>query len=248
MAHLPLSIIVLTYNEEHNIAPCLESLAPLGTEIFILDSGSSDRTLEIAARYSPLIFHHPFENYTRQRNWAQTNLPLSYDWVFHIDADERLSVRLLKGLVSFFDSSHHEILGLLVRRRIEVFGKHIRHGGIYPSYHCRIFRKQHGRCEDRLYDQHFIVDGATACIEADLIESTAPSLFSWTARHNRWAQMEAQYLSDPCYKDIAKRCLEPRLSGSHIQRRRWYRQNLYEKGPLFFRAIAYFVWRYFIRG
>ena len=181
--------------------------------------------------------------------WAQANLPLTYDWVFHIDADERVSAELVAKLREFFNknSLDQPVDGLLVRRLIEFSGRHIKHGGIYPTYHCRIFRKDRGRCEDREYDQHFIVDGPTLRLEADLVEITALSLYSWTARHNRWAQMEASRLLKGVEGGEVE-LLRPRLVGSPIERRRWFRARVYEKAPLFFRALAYFLERYVVRG
>lgn len=82
MDKLPISVIVLTYNEEKNIRDCLENVYNWTGEIFIVDSFSTDKTIEIAKRYTDKIFQHPFENYAQQRNWAQENLPISYEWVF----------------------------------------------------------------------------------------------------------------------------------------------------------------------
>lgn len=245
---LNMSVIILTQNEELNIESCLKSIAGWVGEIFIVDSGSTDQTLKIASLYTDKIIYHPFENYSKQRNWAQENLNLNYNWVFHIDADERVSMELKNNLINFFEKieSYKNIVGLLVRRRIEFLGKHIKYGGIYPTYHCRIFKKELGHCEEKEYDQHFIVNGPSLRIEADLIEETANSLFQWTARHNRWAEMEARYLLQKKADGNNKRLIQPNIIGSPIERRRWFRYY-YEKSPIFFRAFIYFCIRYFIR-
>jgi len=248
LERLPISVIVLTHNEETHISPCLTSVIPWAGEVNVVDSGSTDRTLEIVSQFTNKVFFHPFSNYSNQRNWAQSNLALRYDWVFHIDSDERVSFELAAKLRQFFEKrpNDHYIMGILIRRRIEFMGRHIRHGGIYPTYHCRIFHRDKGRCEDRDYDQHFIVTGPTIKIEADLIESTAASLFSWTARHNRWAQMEVTNLMQKASYQ-GRHQVSPKLLGSPIERRRWLR-NYYEKGPLFIRAFLYFFVRYIFRG
>ncbi|MDD1778122.1 MAG: hypothetical protein LUQ65_08115 [Candidatus Helarchaeota archaeon] len=126
-------------------------------------------------------------------------------------------------------------------------GRHIKHGGIYPTYHCRVFRRDRGYCEDREYDQHFVVDGPTQRIEADLIEVTAASLSSWTNRHNQWAQMEAHHLLAKQNKNSPIR-IKGQITGSPIQRRRWMRASVYEKSPIFARSLAYFLFRYVLRG
>ena len=244
---LPISVIILTHNEELNIGPCLESVVSWAGEVVVVDSGSSDRTTEIVSQFTDKIYYNKFENYSFQRNWAQDNLPLAFQWLFHVDADERVSVDLVSELQSIFKNgeANQAIAGYLVRRRIEFLGRHIKHGGLYPSYHCRIFQKDRGRCEDKAYDQHFYVNGPILKIEADLIELTAISLSSWTSRHNRWAQMEASYL----FKDSInqRETINPGLTGSPIERRRWLKVNLYENGPLFLRSFLYFVFRYFLR-
>ena len=245
---VPVSAIVLTHNEEANIKACMDSIAGWMGEVFVVDSGSTDQTLNIIGEFTDKSFHHPFENYSRQRNWAQENLPIQNDWVFHIDADERVSPELASRIISYFSGGpkREEIAGILVRRRIEFLGKHIRYGGIYPSYHCRIFRRVKGRCEEREYDQHFIVEGPTMRIEADLIEETAVSLNSWTVRHLRWAAMETRQLAKGGLKN-GETLVEGKIFGSPIERKKWLRMY-YEKSPLFLRAFLYFLVRYFIRG
>ncbi|MEM7111601.1 MAG: glycosyltransferase family 2 protein [Chloroflexota bacterium] len=248
---LPLSAIVLTLNEQHNISACLSTLCTWVDEVFVVDSGSTDRTLEIAQEYTCNIVHHEFENYSRQRNWSQNNLPIKHDWVFHVDADERVTPELIDALTEFFTFERHvhpDVTALLVRRRIRFLGRDIVHGGIYPTYHCRVFQRKFGQCEDRDYDQHFIVStGDMKQIEADLVEVTATSLFSWTSRHNRWAKMEALYLQS-VPQENNRLLIGANLSGSPIERRRWLRSSAYERMPLFSRAVIYFFLRYIVRG
>ena len=85
------SVVILAYNEEVNLPACLASLQGLDCELFVVDSGSTDRTREIAAAAGATVGEHPFENYSAQRNWAQQNLLLHADWVLHLESDERLS-------------------------------------------------------------------------------------------------------------------------------------------------------------
>jgi glycosyltransferase involved in cell wall biosynthesis len=245
---VPVSAIVLTHNEVENIKACLDSIAGWIGEIYVVDSGSTDQTLNIIGKFTDHIFHHPFENYSRQRNWAQEYLPIQHEWVFHIDADERVSPELASRIISYFGGSSEskEIAGILIRRRIEFLGKHIKYGGVYPSYHCRIFKRVKGRCEEREYDQHFIVEGPTIRIEADLIEATAVSLNSWTVRHLRWAAMETRQLAKGGGEN-GKNLVEGNFLGSPIERKKWLRMY-YEKSPLFLRAFLYFLFRYLIRG
>lgn len=243
---LPISVIVLTYNEEQNIKQCLDSIHQWADELFIVDSGSTDQTVQIAQQYTDSIIEHPFENYSKQRNWAQHNLPISNEWVFHIDADERVTTPLVTQLRDFFSAPTQGIAGLLVRRRIEFMGRHMCHGGIYPTYHCRIFQHALGQCEDREYDQHYLVQGQIFQIEADLTEVTASSLHSWTTRHLKWAQMEAQHLFQQAHVGTGR--VQADRGGNAIERRRWLRASVYERSPIFLRAYLYFFVRFVLRG
>lgn len=249
MSITPISVIVLTHDEEANIAACLESVTAWAQEILVVDSGSKDRTLAIVANYTTKVFHHPFHTYSAQRNWAQAELPIQSAWLFHIDADERVSVVLAQEVIKLFDAGLADgpTVGLLVPRRIEFMGHQIKGGGLYPTYHCRIFRRGQGRCESREYDQHFVVDGPTHKLTGDLIEATASSLESWTRRHIRWAQLEARQLLASAggnHRDI----IRGSAFGTPIERRRWLRRVVYERMPLFARAFLYFLYRFLLRG
>jgi glycosyltransferase involved in cell wall biosynthesis len=237
------SVIVLTFNEEANLPACLDSLRGLPCEIFVVDSGSSDRTLEIAQRYSASIKHHAFDNYAGQRNWALDNLPIDTPWVLNLDADERLTPDLLHEIKTVLEEPSPAVSGFLLRRRTIFMGRWIRHGGHYPCYHLRLFRKGSGRCEQRRYDQHFVASGAVERLRHDYIDVVASSLVTFTIRHARWAAMEAGELVSPERSD---KQVTAGVMGNPIERRRWWRK-LYTRGPLFTRAIAYWVYRYFLR-
>src|SRR5688572_19940172 len=100
-----LVVIILTQDEEANLPDCLASLEGLECQIVVVDSGSTDNTLAIAAANGALILRHAFENYSNQRNWAQNNLPTTSDWVLHLDADERLTPELSKEISEVLQGS-----------------------------------------------------------------------------------------------------------------------------------------------
>jgi glycosyltransferase involved in cell wall biosynthesis len=243
---LPVSVVILTLNEEANIEDCLQSVCEWAGEIFVVDSGSHDRTVEIARRFTERVVLHPFENYSSQRNWAQQNLPLTNEWIFHIDADERVTPELAESFQKLFTSgSPGDADGFLISRRTIFMGRAIMHGGHYPAYHLRLFRRHKGRCEDRLYDQHFILDGPVRTIPGDLIDVITSDLTVWLIRHARWGAAEAHEMSVSA--DSGDNRLIGRPSGTPIERRRWLRSSIYGKAPLFLRAFAYFFYRYFLR-
>lgn len=240
---IDMTVIVLTLDEEENIPDCLDSVIPLGCTVFVVDSGSTDATVEIARAKGATVVEHPFENYGAQRNWSQKNLPITTEWVLHLDADERLSSELRQEIVGVLSKPVDGIDGFLLRRRTVFLDKWIKHGGHYPSFHARLYRKQNGRCEDRLYDQHYIVDGKVQKLRGDMIDTT-PDLADWTVRHARWARAEAKELLLTGEREGR---LQGRFFGTPIERRRWMRQSLYNRLPLFVRPLLYFLFRYFLR-
>ncbi|RYG41917.1 MAG: glycosyltransferase family 2 protein, partial [Chitinophagaceae bacterium] len=189
---LPISIIILTYNEEQNIAACLESAKELSDNIIVVDSGSTDKTLEIAARYNAVVYHHPFENYSKQRNWAFQNVEAKHGWFLNMDADHRLTPEIVKEIKEVFSQGvPSDVNGFMASRRTMFLNRWIRYGGHYPVYHGILFRKGYGSCEEKEYDQHFIIEGKSLLLKGDVIDIITDSLSNFTARHNKWATLEA---------------------------------------------------------
>ena len=241
---LRLSVVILTHNEEHNLPACLESLMGLECETFVVDSGSTDRTPEIASAAGAHVVRHPFENYGAQRNWAQQNLPLRGEWLLHLDADERLTDGLVREITQVLRDPPNDVDGFLIRKRTVFMGRWIRHGGHYPSFHLRLFRREKGRCEDRLYDQHFLVDGNVKRLEHDYYDVITSDLSTWSHRHIRWAELEAQ----ECLNNRRDgHRVRPVALGNPIERKRWLREGVYGRSPLFLRAFLYWMYRYFVR-
>jgi len=241
-----ISAIVLTFNEEKNLPDCLESLKGVADEVFVVDSGSTDATRGIAARYGAKVVEHPFENYASQRNWAIDNLPIAGEWVLNLDADERLTPELASEIRERLPRTPAETAGFLLRKRTIFLGRWIRHGGHYPSYHLRLFRRGRGRCEERLYDQHFLVEGTLESFTSDYLDVLTPDIDRWVERHLVWARLEAREMSvvDSSHERAQ---VQSRATGSPIERRRWQRERLYGRLPLYVRPFLYWIYRYFLR-
>ena len=242
-----LSIIILSQNEERNIKACIQSVIELGVPIFVLDSGSTDQTLEILKKYPVKVFYHPFENYGKQRNWAFQNLPITTDWILNMDADHRLTPELALEIKAIFIHGINEhIKGFLISRKTIFMGQWMKYGGHYPVYHNILFRKEFGVCEDKLYDQHFVVDGHCETLKGDMIDILTDSLQSFIERHNRWSGLEAEDQFYGYTKASKENLVLAKATGNAQQKRR-YAKSVYEKFPLFVRPFIYFFIRYFIR-
>src|SRR5438132_20702 len=137
-ARAPVSVLVLTRNEEANIAECLESLR-WAAEVLVVDSLSTDRTAEIAEALGAKVCPHAFAGYADQRNWALENLPFAHDWVLMIDADERIPGALAGEIREVVSRSNDTYSGFYISRRLFFMGRWLRHGGLYPTWLLRPF-------------------------------------------------------------------------------------------------------------
>ncbi len=243
-----LSVIVLAFDEETNLPACLASVRPLDADLFIVDSGSTDRTVTIARAAGCQVVEHPFENYARQRNWAFDHLPIATPWTLCLDADERLTPELaaeIAALVARPDAPHD---GYMLRKRTLFMGRWIRHGGQYPAWHLRLFRSGRGRCEDRLYDQHFIVRGSVGRLSHDYVDVITSDLGTFISRHNRWAELEArEILAATGLASPQDATVTARLTGTAIERRRFLRTRVYQQFPLFLRPFLFWIYGYVFR-
>lgn len=236
-----LSVIILTFNEELNLPIALESVRPLNARIFVVDSGSTDRTREIAAAASCNLFEHHFENHALQLNWALANLPIDTPWVMRLDADERLTPELTDELATALTTLPRDCSGLEINRRVYFWGRWIRHGGRYPQWLLRVWRAGSAQCEDRWMDEHVVLrSGRIFRLKHDFIDENHKGLTFWTDKHNRYADREVKDLLLSASGRSSER------PGGQMGRARWAKDNIYSRCPFFWRAFAYWFWRYFI--
>ncbi len=238
-----ISVVILAYNSAATIARTIEPLRRLTDDIHVVDSFSKDNTVEVCRELGCNVVEHAFVNYAQQRNWAIDTLPLKYDWQFHVDADEELTEDLVKAIAAI-DFARSPVDGYIVGRKIVFWGRVLRHGAIASTWHYRLFRRGFGRCEDRLYDQHFVGTGTSTRINAFMLDHQDNTISEWTARHNRWSDMEAEEAlrGGPASDQVVK----PDATGSAIERKRHAKQRYYQL-PLFWRSIAYFLYSYIVK-
>jgi glycosyltransferase involved in cell wall biosynthesis len=240
---LSISVVILTFNSEASIAQTLDGAFAISDDVHVVDSFSQDGT-EAIVRSTPVHFvQHEFVNYGAQRNWAIDTLPLRCDWELHLDADERPSTQLISGLKTLSAADAEGVDGFLLPRLSVFMGRPLRHGGMYPVWHCRLFRRGKGRCEDRLYDQHFYVDGPTRKLDAPFIDDVRMSLSDWSARHVRWSAAEVAELE----AEAGAGRIKGDWSGNAIEQKRKIK-GAYYRLPLFARAFLFFLYRYFVRA
>lgn len=242
-----LTIVILTYNEEANIGPLLDTLAKITAPIFVVDSYSTDDTLNILESRGIHYVQHEFKNYAAQRNWAQANLPTDSEWVLHLDAGEKLTPGMVRWINEEFDPEVTGVNGYMFARRAIFLGRWIKYGGYHPIYHLRLYRWKKGHCENKVYDQHFVVEGEVRKTpkNADLEDGVMSSLRDFTVSHARWAVFEAVE-SIIAEEDPGE--VDAKLFGNPIERKRWLKTRIFQRSPLFLRSFLYLFHRYIIKG
>ncbi len=247
MNKLPLSVIILTFNEEKNIEECLKSVHGWVEEIFIVDSYSTDRTLEIAKEYTEKIYQHEFVNQAKQFNWALENLPIKTEWVMRLDADERWTEDGFKELREIINNDKAD--GAYLKMKIYFMGKWIKHGDFYPNYFLRVFKKSKSKIEDRWMDEHIMVNGKTIVSNIDVIEANydrQKNIHLWTTKHNNYSTREAIECILQKY-NLQKIGTVADITGGKTKKKRWLKENFYNKLPLFIRPLLYYIYRYFFK-
>jgi glycosyltransferase involved in cell wall biosynthesis len=244
-AALPIAAVVLTLNEEKNVEACLRSVAGWCREIFVVDSGSTDRTGEICRRYTDRIFSHPFEDHPSQWSWALQNLPLTCDWVLPLDADHVVSEELRQAMAQALLNPRPGVNGYYARHRYFFWGVPMRG---FKSHSVCLFRRSRTQLDfGELVDHRFVIQGETAQLRGDVCETNENEwdIDVWIDKHQKYATRMAiqEVLSQAGEIDHS---LTPSLWGSPEARMVWIKSR-WSKLPLFFRPGAYFMYRYFLR-
>jgi glycosyltransferase involved in cell wall biosynthesis len=213
--------------------------------VFVLDSSSTDATVDIARRLGCHTTQHRFENYATQRNFALDTLPITSEWVLFLDADEWLPDPI-KHEISTLMARNPIENGFYLNRRLIWMGQWIRRG-YYPSWILRLFRHGEGRCEDRAVNEHIIVRGAIGRLSHDFMHEDRKDITDWIAKHNAYATLEAvELFKRPLVAGHQE--IDARLFGAQSQRKRWLRAKVWNRLPPLVRPFAYFLYRYVLAG
>lgn len=240
-----ISTIILTYNDEIQIANCLASIKDLSDDIIVIDSFSTDKTLDICRAYGAQVFQNPFVNQAIQFNWGLDNILIRHDWILRLDSDEVVPDRLK-------DEMHRRIgsepfVAYYLNRRMYWMGRWLRHGRMYPHWIVRLFKKGHARYEERT-EEHLIVDESIGYMKNDFLEDNKKNTLDYfTEKHLATARGELQEIKDKIRGDSQLNpAIKPKLLGAKVHRTRWLKEKLYARTPLFVRPFLYFFYRYFI--
>lgn len=243
----PLSVVVLTFNEELNIEACLRSVHGWCYEILILDSGSTDQTVGICQRYTDKVYTHPYVDHASQINWALSNLPLACDWSLLLDADNVVSELFKRQVEQALADDDSRIVGYY-SHHLHMFRSRPVRG--LKSHWLRLIRRRRARIDQsELVDFRWILDGGTRILSGAIIESNQKEndIDFWIDKHQSFASRMA-------IEEVLRKCgilewsseLRPRLFGNPDQRMLWFKNRWYRM-PLYVRPALYFGYRYFFR-
>ncbi len=246
------SVVMLTFNEEKHILRCLESLRPFTSQVFIVDSFSTDRTVELARSWGAIVVQNAWVNYATQFNYGITHSPFQTDWLMRMDADEYVLPGLAQEINERVPGLPDTVSGVYVKRRVIFMERWMRHGDFYPIWLLRLWRRGQGFCEQVWHDEHIKlieqhgIPPKTIEFAHDLVDHTLNNLTWWTQKHNHYTILEAINLLNYTYNFDAAEHVESRFFGTQEQRKRYLKVR-YASLPLFTRPILYFVYRYILR-
>jgi glycosyltransferase involved in cell wall biosynthesis len=192
---LPLTAIILTYNEASNMAPCLAALANVD-DVVLVDSGSRDNTVALAQNLRPdiRVFEHPFEDFGAQRNWALDHATPRYPWVLFVDADEYCEPELLREIADFIGAPGR-IVGAYIAGKNYFLGTWLRRTTFYPSYQLRLLKLGRVRYRKEGHGQREVTDGDLCYLRNGWRhEGFSKGVHQWVARHNQYSTDEVDLI------------------------------------------------------
>jgi glycosyltransferase involved in cell wall biosynthesis len=243
-----IAVIILTYNEECHIERAIRSVKMFAREIFVIDSFSSDRTVEIAKAADAQVLQNTFVNQSRQFQWALENAPISAGWILRLDADEIIEADLAAEIELKLPTLPQDVVGVVLKRKHIFMDRWIKHGGRYPLLMIRIFRRGHGRTEDRWIDEHIVVwGGRTVTFEGGFADHNLKDLSFFIDKHNKYATREAVEVLNRRYGFFPR--TESLSAGSNTRQasfKRWIKERFY-RWPMWMATTAAFLYRYILQ-
>jgi glycosyltransferase involved in cell wall biosynthesis len=239
---IPVSVIVITLNEERNIGTCLTSVRAC-EQIVVVDSGSTDGTVALARRHGAEVVEHPFDGYSAQKNWAIESIHLRNEWLLFMDADERVTPDL-EASMRQVTSEVNAADAYFVNREFRFLGHTFRHSGLSPNWHLRLVKRRVARFEERAVDERLVPPATTGRLAGRLLHDDQRGVAAWVSRHNIYSDLNATIRvrrgEDSDLVVTARRALhDPTL------RRRWVKRSVWPHIPA--KPAVVFAYMYVLR-
>lgn len=240
-----IDVMMIAHNEALNIPRSLRALQGWTNRIFVIDSGSTDGTQELARSLGAEVIHHDWEGYARQKNWGLDTLPFEAPWVLILDADEVVTAGLRERLVEMASQDPVAVPenGFFINRLTYFLNHPIRHCGYFPNWNMRFFKRGAGVYEDREVHEHVVIDAPLGYIKEPMIHDDQRGLEHYYAKHNRYSTLEARALYNEMYNHVPGRDVTHLTA--EARRRRWLKLHVMPRVPL--PAMWRFLYMYVLR-
>lgn len=241
-----LSVVILTFNEEQHIERCINSVHDIAETIFVIDSFSTDKTVEIAKSKGAMVYQNKWpNNHSKQVNWALENCNITTKWVMRLDADEVISGELAKEIEEEL-KKENDVKAYILNRGHIFLGKKMLHGGNFPIKLLRIWQHGYAYCEDKLMDEHMVLTGDYPIknLNNPFWDHNLNNIAWWTEKHNSYSTKEAIMQLRNKYNLAASKEVN---HNKQSKLKRFIKYSIYEKFPKSLRSFIYFIYRYIIR-
>lgn len=241
---IDVTVVVLTKNEEINIVDCLNSLKNFAKRVVVVDSFSTDKTVEIAREMGADVYENKFENYARQFNWALDNTGIDTKWTFRLDADERLTPELCTELEELTAlHADDDVNGITMEAWLYFMGRKIKHG-CHNKRKLMLFKTGIGRIEDRKMDEHTVLSRGTSVFAKNrFIHYDFKDMTHWINKMNWYATREMQDYYE--FKEGKNAMFEEKDAAISSNRKKKF--GMYYRFPLFLRCWLLFIYNYIFK-
>lgn len=246
---LDITVIILTYNEELHIRRCLENVCPIAKKVYVIDSPSIDRTVEICQEFEnvEVVVHKYPGNQAEQFNWALDNVKIDTEWVLRLDADEYLTDELKDELKTKLSNLPQDVSAVVLPLGRAFMGKRLKYGIVNGVKMIRLFRNGKVRYEQRLMDEHLkVLEGQIVTFEHKFVDDNLLPLSKFVDKHNNYSSREAALLIDAEYNLYSNNNSGTSEYAQEVEAKRAQKAK-YAKMPLFWRSIGYFIYRYIVK-
>ena len=243
---LDIAVVILTYNEERHIERCIQSIKKYSDNIYIIDSYSTDNTIQICKSLNVNILQNKFINQSKQFTWALDNINFKTEWILRLDADEYLEDNLIIEIKNKLPNISKDIVGVNLKRKHIFMDKWIKFGGRYPLILLRLWRNGHGYIEDRWMDEHIMVEGGkTITFKNNFCDHNLNNLSFFINKHDWYAGKEVVdiLLGNLKIKNDKKK-LSIKNTSLNVSLKRFMKESFYNKLPIGLGPLLYFLYRY----
>lgn len=241
------TVLILAFNEQRHIERSIQSAYRITRNVVVVDSSSSDRTVEIALALGAEVAFSPAKSFSEKLNWALRELPIQSPWTIRLDADEIFTDTFVEEIGALLGSQSDSVTGIWVRRQIWFMGRWIRRGGMYPVYALRIWRTGLASCRNQVIDEYMMLHkGTSLAAPIDIIDCPNISLTQWVDKHNRYSDIEAAFRTE--IRNSVSTTTTGGMAPELIERRvNFLKDGVYYRAPILARPVLLFVYKYFLR-